>query len=190
MEVELGGAVEAHKVVGQLPQPENLSSGKSIQVGKDRGGLVPVVADPGQWIEGQAESVTSQTFQQMPRRPPGTQGIGGQFRPIPGDLGSIIRSESGPELRQAYPFANVLLSIPSTAVHFTLQGHAQRKQFGPGEVEAIAASPRNRLERQVLEELAFVGAAETNTPRYAFAGITGQTEGTMPRANLLVIQYY
>ena len=64
MEVELRCAVVTDQIVGQLPQLEDLPFGESLQVGEDRHGLLPVVADPRQGIEGEVELIAAEVIQQ------------------------------------------------------------------------------------------------------------------------------
>ena len=134
--------------------------------------------------------VAAEMFQQALGMPAGARGVGRQFRPVAGDVGRVGRLKSGPELRQADLLTYLPLPIPRVAVQFTLQLQAQPQKFLAGQIEPIAPRPGNRLEQEVLEEPALVGAAEADAPGDAAAGIPRQTEGTVPGAKRLVIQYY
>ena len=172
--VELGRVLVADEIVRQLLQPENLPLGETLQVGEHRHRLLPMVADPSERIEGQAEQVTPEVFQQALGQSAGPRRVGGQLRPVPGDSGQVGRAESGPELRQLNPLPHMPLPIPRMAVQFALQLQAQDQHFLAGQVKPVALSPRDRLERQVLEKQALLGAAETDAPGDAAAGVTGQ----------------
>ena len=188
LEVELRGVLVADKIVGQLPQPKDLPPGKSLQVGKDRHGLLPVVADPGQRIEDQAEVIAAQMFQQALGRSAGTRGVGGQFRPVAGDAGGVRTAGIRPRASAGGAAAARAADDTGVAVQFAIQSEAQGQQFRVGKVEAVAPAARDRLEREVLEEPAMLGAAEADAPGDAAAGITGQPQGAVPRADRLVIQ--
>jgi hypothetical protein len=96
VEVELRCVLAADQIVGRLPQLEDLPFGEPLQVGEHRYGLLPVVADPGQRIDGQVESIAAEVAQQALRRSAGKRGIDSQFRPVAADAGGVRRSESGP----------------------------------------------------------------------------------------------
>jgi hypothetical protein len=100
-QVELCDILEADEIGGRLPQMEHLPFGKSLQIGKHGHGLLPVMAQPGKWVEPKAEVFASNPFQQSFGRFAGAAGVRLQFWPFTGNGGGIGRLESRPEAGQA-----------------------------------------------------------------------------------------
>ena len=65
-EVVFRCALEANEIVGAIPEMEHLPPGEPLQRGKDRDGLFPVVADPGQGESCQAKPITAELLQETP----------------------------------------------------------------------------------------------------------------------------
>ena len=70
-EVVLGGTFKTDKIVGRVPQPENLSPWEPLQVRQNGNGRFPMMAYPGQRMENQTKMFPPELFQQAISMPAG-----------------------------------------------------------------------------------------------------------------------
>ena len=113
--------------------------------------------------------------EELERKPEGLVGGVGRQAVLDGDVGgpclhaesarSDGETDSGAELRQADLFTNLPLVIPRMAIQFTLQPETQSQQFRAGQIEAVAPTPGDRLEPEVLEEPARDRGRRSGRPR-------------------------
>ena len=188
-EIVLGRVLEADQIVGQLFQSENLPPREPVQVGKHRHGLLPGMTGPRQRIEGETGMIEPQTVQQLSGRSAGSLTVGRQFRAVADDAGGVGLVEILPRPLAVEP-APVHGHRASARSSSPYSRSASVQQFRVVHVEPQPRAAGHRLKQEILDEPALIGAAPADAPGHRLAGKSGQTQGTLPRANLAGIEYY
>ena len=133
--------------------------------------------------------LAAEPLQQGRGGPANMSSVGSQFRAVAGDAGCIIRTKSGPQLRERRPLPDMLIE-PGLAVKFAVELQAQGQQVLVVGAKPITFARRNGLKHEVLHEPAVCSTAKANTPRHPAAGIAGKPQGTLPRTNQVVVEQH
>lgn len=173
-EVKLRGAAITDEVLTRFSEPEYLAFAESPDVSEDASNVSPAMADPIQRKEHEAAMETPRGVQQRPCRPAATLALRIQLRAASLDVIGRLAFETGPEFGQLETSLNGRQPLRSVLLKKPVELVSEFNQRGVFKLELRGGSADPGRQRQVLQELASLGAAPSDSPGNALAGIPGQ----------------
>ncbi len=173
-EVKLRGAAITDEVLTRFSEPEYLAFAESPDVSEDASNVSPAMADPIQRKEHEAAMETPRGVQQRPCRPAATLALRIQLRAASLDVISRLAFETGPELGQLETPLNARRPLRSVLLKQLAELVSKPNQRGVFKIELRCASADLGRQRQVLQEFVPLGAAPSDSPGNALAGIPGE----------------